>query len=103
MQYLSAEDLDLNGVWNLVLTCQKCNRDEHNGKFVRAPHEALLERLNKRNEYLIESNHPLKETIIMEKGENSKMRAVFLKTVFDYASSIKGSGWMPKQYYDIGF
>ncbi|MEC2665508.1 HNH endonuclease, partial [Bacillus cereus] len=68
VQYLSTEDMDLNGVWNLVLTCQKCNRDEHNGKFIRAPHEALLERLNKRNEYLIESNHPLKETIIMKKG-----------------------------------
>ncbi|WP_340438508.1 hypothetical protein [Bacillus wiedmannii] len=35
-------DMDLNGVWNLVLTCQECNRVEHNGKFARVPHESLL-------------------------------------------------------------
>jgi 5-methylcytosine-specific restriction endonuclease McrA len=61
VQYSSTVDMDLNGVWNLVLTCQECNRGENNGKFARVPHESLLERLFKRNEYLIESNHPLKE------------------------------------------
>ncbi|WP_407079813.1 hypothetical protein [Bacillus wiedmannii] len=95
--------MDLNGVWNLVLTCQECNRGEHNGKFARVPHESLLERFYKRNEYLIESNHPLKETIIMKTGKNSKLRAEFLKATFNYASSIKGSEWVPKKYYDIGF
>jgi len=103
IQYLSTVDMNLNGVWNLVLSCQKCNRGEHNGKFARVPHKSLLERLYKRNEYLIESNHPLKETIIMNTGKNNKLRAEFLKTTFNYASSIKGSGWLPEQYYNIGF
>lgn len=103
VQYLSKVDMDLNGVWNLVLTCQECNRGDNNGKFARVPHESLLERLYKRNEYLIESNHPLKETIIMKTGKNSKKREEFLKTAFNYASSIKSSGWLPKHYYDIGF
>ncbi|WP_394557657.1 HNH endonuclease domain-containing protein [Priestia aryabhattai] len=103
VQYTSGVDMDLNSVWNLVLTCQECNRGENNGKFARVPHESLLERLYKRNEYLIESNHPLKETIIMKTGKNIKSRERFLKIVFNYASSIKGSGWIPEQYYDIGF
>ncbi|MDY0952050.1 HNH endonuclease domain-containing protein [Bacillus thuringiensis] len=103
VQYLSTMDMDLNGVWNLVLTCQECNRGEDDGKFARVPHESLLERLYKRNEYLIESNHPLKETIIMKTGKNSKLRAEFLKETFNYATAIKVSGWKPKQYYDIGF
>lgn len=39
----------------------------------------------------------------MKTGKNSKLRAEFLKTTFNYTSSIKGSGWMPEQYYDIEF
>ncbi|MFS8189166.1 HNH endonuclease [Rossellomorea marisflavi] len=103
VQYTSKVDMDLNGVWNLVLTCQDCNRGEQNGKFARIPHESLLNRLYKRNEYLIESNHPLKETIILKTGKTSKKRGEFLKVAFSYASSIKGSGWQPAEYYDIGF
>lgn len=103
IQYLSKVDMGLNGVWNLVLACQECNRGEQNGKFARLPHQLLLERLYKRNEYLIESNHPLKETIVMKTGKNSKLRAEFLKTTFNYVSSIKDSGWMPEQCYDTGF
>ncbi|MCE0554930.1 hypothetical protein LQK80_33520 [Bacillus thuringiensis] len=63
----------------------------------------MLERLYKRNEYLIESNHPLKETIIMKTGKNSKLRAEFLKATFNYASSIKGSEWVPKNTTILDF
>ncbi len=103
VQYTSTYDLDLNGVWNLVLSCQECNRGEQYGKFARIPHESLLQRLNKRNEYLIESNHPLKETIMMKTGKNSNSRVEFLKTIYGYAVSVKGSGWLPEIYYDGGF
>ena len=102
-QFNSTHDLDLNGVWNLVLCCQDCNRGETNGKFARLPEDHLLQRLYKRNEYLIESNHPLKETIIMRTGKNPQQRANFLNTMYGFAKSISRAKWQPKFEYDIGF
>jgi 5-methylcytosine-specific restriction endonuclease McrA len=44
-------------VWNLVLSCRDCNRGVR-GKSARVPAIRLLERLHKRNEFLIgESGH----------------------------------------------
>ncbi|WKA53442.1 HNH endonuclease [Planococcus shixiaomingii] len=103
IQYSSKADLDLNGVWNLVLACQECNRGETKGKFARLPHETLLDRLYMRNEYLIASNHPLKETIIMKTGLNSMIRLGFLKSIFKHASTIKVAEWKPEQVYSDGF
>jgi 5-methylcytosine-specific restriction endonuclease McrA len=54
---------NLNGIWNLVLACRECNRGE-NGKSARVPCLKYLERLHKRNNFLIDSHHPLKETLI---------------------------------------
>jgi HNH endonuclease len=42
----------LDGIWNLVLACARCNRGS-SGKFDRVPNLRLLERLNTRNEFLI--------------------------------------------------
>lgn len=103
IQYGSLSDLDLNGVWNLVLSCQDCNRGMSNGKFARVPHKTLLDRLHKRNEYLISSNHPLKETIILGTGTNNIKRGKFLEDIFEYASIIKKPEWVPAQYFDNGF
>lgn len=72
--------LNLNGVWNLVLACPACNREE-NGKFAKVPAIKYLERLYMRNEYLISSHHPLRETLIMQTGKTSEERAAFLKVV----------------------
>ncbi|XUX07693.1 HNH endonuclease domain-containing protein [Sporosarcina sp. UB5] len=102
-QFNSTHDLDLNGVWNLVLCCQDCNRGETNGKFARLPDEHLIQRLYKRNEYLIESNHPLKETIIMRTGKNQHQRANFLNTMYGFAKSLSRARWQPEFEYDIGF
>lgn len=73
-------DINLDGVWNLVLTCKECNRGA-GGKFARIPETKYLERLNKRNEYLISSHHPLRETIMRQTGETPEKRARFLKEV----------------------
>ena len=59
--------INLDGVWNLVLSCKTCNRGVQ-GKFDRIPSLRLLERLHSRNEYLIESLHPLRETLINQTG-----------------------------------
>jgi hypothetical protein len=68
----------LDGVWNLVLASKECNRGR-NGKHARVPSLRLLERLHRRNEYLIWSNHPLKESIILQTGRTTKNRSDFLQ------------------------
>lgn len=103
IQYSTDKDLTLNGVWNLVLCCKECNRGEENGKFARVPVRLLLDRLFKRNEYLINSNHPLKETILMITGNNSKMRKHFIEGIYNHAASIKKTTWEPKKCFDNAF
>jgi HNH endonuclease len=67
----------VDGVWNLVLSCLHCNRGRR-GKFDRIPTLKLLERLSSRNEFLIESKHPLRETLIRQAGTNKEARRQFL-------------------------
>ena len=51
-----------------MLACSECNGAAEKG--AKVPSLPLLERLNKRNEYLISSNHPLKETIDQADGQD---------------------------------
>lgn len=69
IQYGSSYDLQLNEVWNLVLACKECNRWEQGGKAGQLPQQNFILRLYHRNEYFIESNHPLKENIILRLGK----------------------------------
>ncbi|MEJ7931627.1 hypothetical protein WG922_16770 [Ramlibacter sp. AN1015] len=68
----------VDGVWNLVLACRWCNRGS-GGKFDKVPAEYLLERLHARNEFLIGSHHPLRETLIMQTGLTEGARRSFLR------------------------
>ncbi|WP_200235215.1 hypothetical protein [Advenella mandrilli] len=68
IQFGSMYDLQLNEVWNLVLACKECNRWQDGGKASNLPQKKFLDRLHHRNEYLIESNHPLKETLHSDMG-----------------------------------
>ena len=74
----------LNQVWNLVLSCKNCNRGE-GGKFERIPDIYYLNLLNKRNNFYIESHHPLRETIINQTGKSEDDRITFLQKYFDLA------------------
>ena len=103
IQHSFTEDLDLNGVWNLVLSCQDCNRGDHNGKFKRLPDRSLLERLSKRNEYFISSNHPLKETLILKTGKDPVTRARFIQDRFKVAQSVQTAEWKPREVHGVGF
>jgi hypothetical protein len=67
----------VDGVWNLVLSCITCNRGER-GKFAQVPSIKLLERLHRRNEFLIASHHPLRETLIQQTGQKELSRKTFL-------------------------
>lgn len=102
LPYKIAEPID--GVWNLVLSCQKCNRGER-GKFDRLPHRSLLRRLYKRNEFFIISHHPLRETLMAQTGVSTGERLNFLKTNYQEAESgpLINSYWKPEFTYPPAF
>jgi hypothetical protein len=85
----------VDGVWNLVLACQPCNRGA-NGKFDRLPDERFLEKLHARNEYLISSHHPLRETLIAQTGGQEQIRGQFLKQAYSKAWAVLIHRWSPK-------
>jgi hypothetical protein len=85
----------VDGIWNLVLACRNCNRGV-DGKFHRVPTVDLLERLSSRNEYLINSNHPLRETIIAQSGDSTERRRSFLSAMHLEARRILVHDWEPK-------
>ena len=86
----------INGVANLVLACTDCNRGS-NGKFASLPSIPLLERLCSRNEYLITSHHPLRETLIAQVGNTSEKRRQYLQDAYDCSSLYYGTmkKWHP--------
>ncbi len=77
-------NVNLDGVWNLVLSCARCNRGE-NGKFALVPKVEFLERLSRRNEFLISSHHPLKDTLIQQMGNTIEKRHNFLRKMDIFA------------------
>ena len=83
---------NLDGIWNLVLACQSWNRGAM-GKFDSTPHPKYVERLHKRNEYLILSHHPLRETLIKQSGQSSQIRQQFLQKYLDIASTYQPVHW----------
>ncbi len=65
---------DVDGVWNLVLACRRCNRGER-GKFAAVPAARLVARLHERNTWLVDSHHPLRETVMLQTGADAEIRA----------------------------
>lgn len=88
----------VDGVWNLVLACTECNRGQE-GKSARVPTLNLLERLHARNEYLISSHHPLRETIIVQTGASESVRRGFLQTRYTMARALIIHTWQPRDLY----
>jgi len=82
----------LDGVWNLVLACPACNRGMA-GKFTRLPALKYLTRLHTRNEFLIASHHPLRETLIRQTGMHAQGRADFLQSCYATAQYILLHPW----------
>jgi hypothetical protein len=88
----------INGVANLVLACPDCNRGT-SGKFAQLPAIPLLERLYNRNEYLITSHHPLRETLIAQTGNSAEKRQKFLQDAYNCSITYYGvkQKWQPAQ------
>jgi 5-methylcytosine-specific restriction endonuclease McrA len=79
-------------IWNLVLACKSCN----SAKGAKVPDPVLVERLNRRNEYLIESNHPLSQTIIRQTGTSKKKRTDFIQSALSVAIIHRFNTWKPE-------
>jgi len=86
------EKVNLDGVWNLVLACPRCNRGG-GGKFAFVPSVKYLARLHKRNEFLISSHHPLRETLMNHMGANEQNRVSFLKNIDKTAINLLIHRW----------
>lgn len=86
---------NINGVWNLVLSCVNCNRGE-GGKFAKVPNIELFKRLYKRNEYFINSHLPLRETLIQQAGGKENQRKAYLQENYNIAKSILIHEWQPE-------
>ncbi len=93
---------NIDGVWNLVLSTQACNRGA-GGKFAQVPSLNLLKRLHKRNEYLITSHHPLRETLIRQTGSTEQQRQAFLQNCFNVAIAELIHTWEPREQDDPVF
>ena len=89
---------EVDQIWNLVLTCKECNRGT-GGKFEKIPDIQYLYALNKRNNFYIESHHPLRETIINQTGKLQEDRRQFLQRMFDDAVNNIPVKWKPKERY----
>jgi hypothetical protein len=101
LKYCAVEK-PINGVANLVLSCRECNRGI-NGKSDRLPSLPLLERLSRRNEYLIKSYHPLRETLMLQTGFTAEKRNSFLQAVYDCAKTTLITTWTPAPCGDAIF
>ena len=90
--------VDLDHPWNLVLACQTCNRGSA-GKFAHLPHSRYIDRLHRRNEHLIQSHHPLRETLIEKTGASAQKRLKFLTESLELAGgySAEPSGWTAEE------
>jgi hypothetical protein len=96
VQHLPA---NINGVWNLVLSCSTCNGASEKG--MRVADKSYLFKLNKRNEWYILSKHPLAETIINQTGITSEERQGFLRQHYQIAFDLNSTSlWKPKEVFD---
>ena len=94
--------LPLDGVWNLVLSCRNCNRGIK-GKSSLLPDKSLLERISTRNEFLIQSHHPLWETLIAQMGASKEERIGFLNSLYNEALERLIHTWKPSFEHEPAF
>jgi 5-methylcytosine-specific restriction endonuclease McrA len=94
--------LPLDGVWNLVLSCRNCNRGI-DGKSTRLPHRRMLSRIHTRNEFLIGSNHPLRDTLIAQTGNTTLERVRFLTAAYEDAFERLIHNWEPSHEHEAAF
>ncbi|MFC6085283.1 HNH endonuclease [Sphaerisporangium aureirubrum] len=80
---------DIDAIWNLVLSCKPCNQAKQD----RAPHETWMPWLERRNNDLIESRHPLREVLMSQTGETAAIRHATLKSAYQMATELLPIVW----------
>jgi hypothetical protein len=88
----STTGANINGVWNLVLADSKINLN----KKAKIPEKRFLHRLFNRNEFYIQSKHPLAETIINQTGSTKESRSRFLESQYNLALNHSIQQWKPE-------
>ena len=78
------------------MACRRCNRGI-DGKSARVPSLRLLKRLHSRNEFLIDSHHPLRETLIAQTGLTEAERKDFINTFHGRAVAALIHEWEPAE------
>ena len=87
----------VDGVWNLVLACQKCNNGP-NGKFAKLPTiEFTGQALIKGMRFFCSSHHPLNETVRNQIGASADDRSSMLHRYFNQAKDILIHTWEPDE------
>ncbi len=84
------------------MACKSCNRGA-NGKFARVPKIKYLERLHKRNSYMIDSHHTLRETLINQSGKTEVDRAMFLSNIDKQVINKLIHRWQPTFEFEAVF
>jgi len=93
---------NINGVWNLVLSCKTCNGAGE--KSDRVPDIRFLDRLYARNEFYISSKHPLAETIVNQTGRSQTDRIGFLNKHYQISRDYNQTEtWVPKNIFPSTF
>ena len=82
----------INSVWNLVLA----DKDFNINKSARILDKNFLHRLFNRNEFYIQSKHPLAETIINQTGKTKQKRIDFLNKQYQLAVNSAIITWKPE-------
>ncbi len=92
---LSDNNINLNGVWNLVIACKACNRGK-GGKFEQRADDMFYEKLLKRNLYFLEEHkHTLKTGICSSLNvNNSNQLQIKMKEIFEFLAIREG--WKPE-------
>ena len=90
---------NINGVWNLVLADKDVNRH----KAAKIPEKQFLQRLYNRNEFYIESKHPLAETIVNQTGSTRQQRMAFLNKQYQVAIDASILTWKPEIEFNGNF
>ena len=86
---------NINGVWNLVLAHSSMNGMKEKG--AKIPDVKYLQRLYNRNEFYINSKHPLAETIINQTGKTKELRRSFLNKHYNLALENSIVTWTPSE------
>jgi 5-methylcytosine-specific restriction endonuclease McrA len=92
----------MDGIWNLVLACQSCNRGSK-GKLSQLAELRYLERLHTRNSFYIDSHHPLRETLIQQTGNSEPERRQFLQEKYRQSKELLVKNWKPEFEHEPAF